>query len=283
MPIRYYAAHTGRWGGQDKINLQNLPSRGANGKMLKSSIIAPVGHTMIDADSSQIEARVLAWLADQKDLTNAFARGEDVYIKMAAQIYRCAEEEVTAAQRFIGKTTILGAGYGMGAVKFGTQLKTFGHEVTLDEAKRIIRIYRDTNWRIDQLWREAHNAIKELAQGVSSCFGTSKMVSCCSEKSGIKLPSGLYIYYEDLSGYKNAKGVEYTYKVRRGRKKLYGGKLVENVCQGIARCIIGEQMIRIAKKYPVVLTVHDSIACCVPDAAIAEAQQYIEGCMRWTS
>jgi DNA polymerase len=282
VPIRYYAAHTGRWGGQDKINLQNLPSRGANGKMLKSSIIAPVGHTMIDADSSQIEARVLAWLADQKDLTNAFARGEDVYIKMAAQIYRCAEEEVTAAQRFIGKTTILGAGYGMGAVKFGTQLKTFGHEVTLDEAKRIIRIYRDTNWRIDQLWREAHNAIKELAQGVSSCFGTSKMVSCCSEKSGIKLPSGLYIYYEDLSGYKNAKGVEYTYKVRRGRKKLYGGKLVENVCQGIARCIIGEQMIRIAKKYPVVLTVHDSIACCVPDAAIAEAQQYIEGCMRWT-
>lgn len=282
VPIRYYAAHTGRWGGQDKINLQNLPSRGANGKKLKNSIIAPEGHSVIDADSSQIEARVLAWLAGQNDLTEAFARGEDVYIKMAAQIYGCAEEEVTGAQRFIGKTTILGAGYGMGAEKFGMQLKTFGHEVSPNEAKRIINIYRDTNWRISQLWREAHHAVKQLAQGVSGCFGVSNMVPYCAKQSGIKLPSGLYIYYEDLSGYQNSQGVEYTYKVRRGRKKLYGGKVVENVCQGIARCIIGEQMLRIAKKYPVVLTVHDSIACCVPDEQVNEAQRYVEDCMRWT-
>jgi len=282
VPIRYYAAHTGRWGGQDKINLQNLPSRGANGKKLKNSIIAPEGHSVIDADSSQIEARVLAWLAGQNDLTEAFARGEDVYIKMAAQIYGCAEEEVTGAQRFIGKTTILGAGYGMGAEKFGMQLKTFGHEVSPNEAKRIINIYRDANWRISQLWREAHHAVKQLAQGVSGCFGVSNMVPYCAKQSGIKLPSGLYIYYEDLSGYQNSQGVEYTYKVRRGRKKLYGGKVVENVCQGIARCIIGEQMLRIAKKYPVVLTVHDSIACCVPDEQVNEAQRYVEDCMRWT-
>ena len=282
VPIRYYAAHTGRWGGQDKINLQNLPSRGANGKKLKNSIIAPEGHSVIDADSSQIEARVLAWLAGQNDLTEAFARGEDVYIKMAAQIYGCAEEEVTGAQRFIGKTTILGAGYGMGAEKFGMQLKTFGHEVSPNEAKRIINIYRDANWRISQLWREAHHAVKQLAQGVSGCFGASHKVSYCAKQSGIKLPSGLYIYYEDLSGYQNSQGVEYTYKVRRGRKKLYGGKVVENVCQGIARCIIGEQMLRIAKKYPVVLTVHDSIACCVPDEQVDEAQRYVEDCMRWT-
>ncbi len=282
VPIRYYAAHTGRWGGQDKINLQNLPSRGANGKKLKNSIIAPEGHSVIDADSSQIEARVLAWLAGQDDLTEAFARGEDVYIKMAAQIYGCAEEEVTGAQRFIGKTTILGAGYGMGAEKFGMQLKTFGHEVSPNEAKRIINIYRDANWRISQLWREAHHAVKQLAQGVSGRFGASHKVSYCAKQSGIKLPSGLYIYYEDLSGYQNSQGVEYTYKVRRGRKKLYGGKVVENVCQGIARCIIGEQMLRIAKKYPVVLTVHDSIACCVPDEQVDEAQRYVEDCMRWT-
>jgi len=282
VPIRYYAAHTGRWGGQDKINLQNLPSRWANGKKLKNSIIAPEGHSVIDADSSQIEARVLAWLAGQNDLTEAFARGEDVYIKMAAQIYGCTEEEVTGAQRFIGKTTILGAGYGMGAEKFGMQLKTFGHEVSPNEAKRIINIYRDANWRISQLWREAHHAVKQLAQGVSGCFGASHKVSYCAKQSGIKLPSGLYIYYEDLSGYQNSQGVEYTYKVRRGRKKLYGGKVVENVCQGIARCIIGEQMLRIAKKYPVVLTVHDSIACCVPDEQVDEAQRYVEDCMRWT-
>lgn len=67
VPLSYYAAHTGRWGGADKINLQNLPSRGANGGKLKKAIMAPKGHVIIDADSAQIEARVLAWLAGQTD------------------------------------------------------------------------------------------------------------------------------------------------------------------------------------------------------------------------
>ena len=70
--------------------------------------------------------------------------------------------------------------------------------------------------------------------------------------------------YEDLRGEQNERGVEYTYKVRRGRNRIYGGKVIENVCQAVARCIIGEQMLKIAKKYRVVLTVHDSVVCCVP-------------------
>ena len=93
--MRYYAAHTGRWGGDDKINLQNLPSRGKNGKKLKKSIVAPKGYTIIDADSSQIEARVLAWLASQEDLVESFSAGEDVYVKMASKIYNKPEEEIT--------------------------------------------------------------------------------------------------------------------------------------------------------------------------------------------
>ena len=92
VPVRYYAAHTGRWGGDDKINLQNLPSRGPNGKKLKSSIVAPEGHSLIDCDSSQIEARVLAWLAGQDDLTKQFADGEDVYKYMASSIYNVPVE-----------------------------------------------------------------------------------------------------------------------------------------------------------------------------------------------
>ena len=121
VPVKYYAAHTGRWGGDDKINLQNLPSRGAAGKKLKRSIIAPEGHSLIEADSAQIEARVLAWLAEQDDLVDAFAKGEDVYKKMASRIYGVPEEDVDKDQRFVGKTTILGAGYGMGAVRFTEQ------------------------------------------------------------------------------------------------------------------------------------------------------------------
>ncbi|WP_286296502.1 DNA polymerase [Polynucleobacter sp. TUM22923] len=105
-----HAAHTGRWGGADKINLQNLPSRGANGGKLKKAIMAPKGYLMIDADSAQIEARVLAWLAGQDDLTEAFKNGQDIYSIMASAIYGKEVSEITKEERFVGKTTILGAG-----------------------------------------------------------------------------------------------------------------------------------------------------------------------------
>jgi len=282
VPVRYYAAHTGRWGGDDKINLQNLPSRGPNGKKLKRSILAPEGHTLIDADSAQIEARVLAWLAEQDDLTSAFANGEDVYVKMASRIYGVAEEEVTKDQRFVGKTTILGAGYGMGALKFQAQLNTFGQEVELDEARRIINIYREANWKISQLWRDCQNMVRHLINGDSYQIGRKGVLNVLGSERGVGLPSGLLIRYDDLSAEQGERGLEYSYKTRRGRTRIYGGKVTENVCQAIARCIIGEQMLQIAKRYRVVLTVHDSIVTCVRDEEVAEAQAYVEKCMRWT-
>ena len=273
VPVRYYAAHTGRWGGDDKINLQNLPSRGINGKKLKRSIVAPDEHAIIDADSSQIEARVLAWLAEQDDLTGAFAKGEDVYTKMASRIYGVAESEITKDQRFVGKTTILGAGYGMGAQKFQDQLKTFGFDMDIDEARRVIKIYREANYQISKLWRDAQRFLKD-----GNTFGLHGVLFV--EDGKILLPSGLYLRYDDLQFTTTDKGVEFDYKTRRGRTRIYGGKVIENVCQAIARCIIGEQMLQIAKRYRVVLTVHDSIACCVKDEEVEEAQKYIEECMR---
>ena len=281
VPVRYYAAHTGRWGGDDKINLQNLPSRGPNGKKLKRSILAPAGHTLIDADSAQIEARVLAWLADQDDLVSQFANGEDVYVKMASRIYGCAEEAVTKDQRFVGKTTILGAGYGMGALKFQAQLKTFGQEVELDEARRIINIYREANWKINQFWRDCQNMIRYLVNGDAYQVGRSGVLTVDAKETGIRLPSGLLIRYDDLGAEQTENGLEYSYKTRRGRTRIYGGKATENICQAIARCIIGEQMLQIAKRYRVVLTVHDSIVTCVRDEEVEEAQAYVEHCMRW--
>jgi len=282
VPVRYYAAHTGRWGGDDKINLQNLPSRGPNAKALKKAIIAPEGHTIIEADSAQIEARVLAWLADQDDLVSAFTNKEDVYKKMASSIYGVAVDEVTKDQRFVGKTTILGAGYGMGALKFQAQLKSFGFDMELDEARRVINIYRDTNWHISQLWRSAQNMLRYMAQGDRLDFGRTGVLTVDPRSKAIILPSGLPMFYHDLFAREEEKGPQYYYKVRAGEKKIYGGKVVENVCQAIARCIIGEQMLRIAKEYRVVLTVHDSIVCCVPDEEVPEAQACVEKWMRWT-
>jgi hypothetical protein len=285
VPIRYYAAHTGRWGGDDKINIQNLPSRGVNGKKLKNSMLAPEGYMMVDCDSSQIEARVLAWLAGQDDLVQAFTDEEDVYIKMASKIYSISEEAVTKDQRFVGKTTILGAGYGMGAVRFADQLQSFGTHMDVEEARRVIRIYRDANWKINTLWRNCQNMLVEMSRGNSGSFGPNGIVEygVDGRNGWILLPSGLKMRYDDLQYEQGERGPEFKYKTRRGYTRIYGGKVTENICQAIARCIIGDQMLAIAKRYKVALTVHDSVVCCVPEQELEEATRYIEECMSSTA
>jgi len=282
VPVRYYAAHTGRWGGDDKINMQNLPSRGLNGKKLKRSILAPEGHTLIDCDSSQIEARVLAWLAGQDDITRSFANNEDVYKVMASRIYGVPEDKITKEQRFVGKTTILGAGYGMGAVRFQEQLEGFGFEMGLDEARRVINIYREANWKINQLWRDCQNMIKYMVNGDTIQVGREGVLKVLGSERGILLPSGLMLRYDDLLGEQGERGVEYSYKTRRGRTRIYGGKVTENVCQAVARCIIGEQMLQISKRCRIVLMVHDSIVVCVKDEDVIESRAFVEERMRWT-
>ena len=281
VPIKYYAAHTGRWGGYDKVNLQNLPSRGTNAKVLKSCICVPDGCTLIEADSAQIEARVLAWLSKQDNLVKAFAMGEDVYRTMAAAIYGVPPEKITKEQRFIGKTTILGAGYGMGFLKFKDQLKTFGVDVTEEEARRIISIYRETNGAITHLWREAQVALTGMYQGEKYKLGREGVLKIHPNLNGIELPSGLLMRYEDLATEETEKGLQFSYKTRSGSAKIYGGKVIENVCQALARCIMAEQMVQISKRYRPLLTVHDSVVCCVSDTEVDEAAAFVGECMRW--
>lgn len=283
VPIRYYAAHTGRWGGSDKINLQNLPSRGPDAKKIKNAIVAPAGYTLIDADSAQIEARMLAWLAEQEDVVETFANNGDVYKMMASKIYGKPVDQITKPERQIGKVVILGAGYGVGHVKLQAFLKMqAGVEVELDEAKRIIDIYRGSNYKISQMWKDADNAIRMIYQGTSVQFGRPGVLTVDAAQSAIRLPNGLYIQYPDLQGTQGERGVQYHYAVRSGRNHIYGGKVIENVTQALARCIIGEQMLKIAKRYRVVLTVHDSIVACVREEEAEEAHAYVEQCMRWT-
>jgi DNA polymerase len=283
VPLKYYAAHTGRWGGDDKINLQNLPSRGTNGNKLKKAIRAPEGYVIIDADSAQIEARTLAWLAEQTDLVNAFAKGEDVYKKMAAAIYGKKEADVTKDERFVGKTTILGAGYGMGAAKFQAQLKTFNVELELDECQRIITVYRATYPMVPLLWREAQNSLDSMVRKQMTNVGRKGVVQFEPETQGFVLPNGLPLRYDLLRKVTDSQGkTQYEYKTRIGWVKIYGGKVIENLCQALARCVIAEQMIKIGKRYKTVLTVHDAVACIAKKEEAKEAQAYVEECMRWT-
>jgi DNA polymerase I-like protein with 3'-5' exonuclease and polymerase domains len=562
VPLRYYAAHTGRWGGDDKINLQNLQRTSP----LKMAILAPYGDVMIDSDSSQIEARTLAWLAGQDDLVEAFDRGEDVYKIMASAIYGKAVEAITKDERFVGKTTILGCisegtlvlsdsgwkpieqvslddklwdgeewvchqglqnsgiketlnlcgmwltpdhkvwsgtqwleaqslvqdastlsqvldtavenlplqatfadrgeallrlssgvsadpmstawtciissiskaravrfvpkllqtkngtgcirtqwpttgtepdysidwllpsqgvtpqptkhiltmggvayrcgpngekielrffdmckrlkagmsrvlkwtvltltattsqttsdsflevttlktnvesptlrrklqtydlayagprnrymvltaqgpmivhncGYGMGAAKFMAQLKNFGVEVSLEEAKRIIDTYRSTYPKITALWKAAANVLPAIISEQTTAFGRDDILKV-DGKDGILLPNGLRLKYPNLRQKVDEESgkVELVYDTKKGKaiipNRIYGGKVIENVCQALARIVIGEQMLMIAKKYRVVMTVHDSVGVIAPEAEAETAKEYVELCMR---
>jgi len=280
IPLRYYAAHTGRWGGDDKVNMQNLPRKSP----LKKAIRAPEGYTFIDCDSSQIEARTLAWLAGQDDLVAAFDRGEDVYKIMASAIYGVPVDEVTDDQRFVGKTTILGCGYGMGAQKFQAQLLTFGVKMDLDECKRIISVYRETYPKIPLLWRAAGDALDAMANNQTAPLGRDGVL-VVEGREGIRLPNTLRLRYENLRWVQTPEGKsEMVYDQKKGRAvlttRIYGGKCVENICQALARIVIGEQMLMVARRLRVVMTVHDAVGSIAPTEEAEEARTFVEACMR---
>jgi DNA polymerase len=281
VPLRYYAAHTGRWGGDDKLNLQNLPRKST----LKSAITAPPGYVLIDADSSQIEARVLAWLSGQNDLVRAFADGEDVYKIMASRIYGKPIESITEDERFVGKTTILGAGYGMGWAKFQVQLRNFKRDLDEATCKHILSTYRGSFSSIPQLWEQAHRCLDALADEKlkTTPFGCQPQAVCVLPGVGFDLPSGLPLKYMNLrpDEIDDRGRAQYIYTTRKGIVRIYGGKVVENICQAIARCVIGEQMLKISQRYQVVLTVHDAVACIAKEEEWEEAAKYVQECMRW--
>ena len=281
VPLRYYAAHTGRFGGDDKVNLQNLPRKSP----LKKALKAPPDYVVIDCDSSQIEARTLAWLAGQNDLVAAFDAGEDVYKIMASRIYGKPIEEITDSERFVGKTTILGAGYGMGAKKFQAQLKNFGVELPLSECEYIITVYRNTYPKIPQLWKQAQTALLAMIRDNTAPLGCAGAL-VVKGKDGIALPNTLRIKYPNIRQQVDEKTgkAELVYDTKKGRAviptRIYGGKCVENVCQALARIVIGEQMLMVARKLRVVMTVHDAVGAIAPETEAKKAREYVEACMR---
>jgi DNA polymerase len=286
VPLRYYGAHSGRWSGQDSVNLQNLPSRGTNAGKIKKAIMAPDGYVVIDCDSAQIEARVLAWLAGQEELIQAFKDKRDVYRLMAAAIYGIPIEDVTSgagSQRQVGKTVVLGAGYGVGHVKLQAFLKTqAGVVVSLDEAKRIINTYRSSAFKIADFWQSANDALTSLLTGQTMQVDAVGLIRAVPGK-GLTLPSGLHIQYPNLRTVTNAETGkrELVYTSKGLPVRIYGGKVVENICQAVARQVVAEQMLRVSKRYKVVLTVHDAVAIIAKKDEAAEAQAHLEECMSW--
>ncbi len=275
--LNYYGGHTGRASGGDGINLQNLPAErnGNEGKMRKS-LTAPPGYVFVSGDSSQIEARVVAWLADQTELVMAFSEGVDIYSLFATDVYGYAVNKYTAPdERQVGKIAILGLGFGMGHEKFQRTIKTLtGIDLDIGECKRIVDFYRAKYSKIKALWRKCDEALAFMCSGAAGKFYIAKGVY--AEGTRIYLPNGLFLNYPNLQ----FNGKEYTYTQRKITKYVYGAKIVENIVQALARIIVFDQMLLINAKYKVVLTVHDENCAIAPEGAAVEAEQYVRECMK---
>jgi DNA polymerase len=283
IPLKYYGAHTGRWAGSDKVNFQNLPSRDKKKKALKNAVVAPEGHIVINCDSSQIEARVLVWLAGQKDIVQQFAEGRDVYSEFAGKVYERPISKADPVERFVGKTCVLGLGYGTGWAKLQHTLKTSppGADLSDDECQRLVKVYRDINHKVIDLWKQGDEALQAIAnwndEHTPFYLGEHKCLLVTRE--GIRLPNGLYIQYPELHLDTEEVKSNYKYKSRKGLNTIWGGSVVENVVQALARIIVGEQMLKVAEKYRVALTVHDSVVAVVPKENKDEALDFITKAM----
>lgn len=252
VPLLYYAAHTGRYGGTEKINLQNLPQ--PHKSKIRFALRAPTGSVVVGADLSQIEARLAAWFAGQTSLVSLFRDGVDVYSAFATKLYGQPITRADKRERFLAKTAVLGLQYGMGPVKYiGTCRAQENIKVDLEEATKVVYIYRDTYSQIPELWRALDRALDVMAEpGASMAMGP---VTFCHQK--VKLPNGMEIVYPNLE--KTDAGYQYTFG--RELRSIWGGKLLENIIQALANLIIKACMLNIHRTLHLrpSLQVHDEL------------------------
>jgi len=264
VPLRYYAAHTGRFGGTEKINLQNLP----RSSELRKCLIAPPDHLVYVADLSNIEARMLAWLAGQHDLLQQFARGEDIYSNFASKIYnRPINKQHNPTERFVGKTAILGLGYGMGHNKFKATLESGAAgpamQISENEALNVVQTYRSTYDQIPVLWARMENLLKLSLHRDN--YGVRYRDVLEVQERALFMPNGMALRYDNLQ--MSPQGL--TYNVRGYVQEMtYGGRITENVVQALSRIVVTDSMLRLNKKLDngkVALSVHDEIVVVASD------------------
>lgn len=321
VPLSYYGAATGRWTAAkgSAINMQNLK----RGSFLRKAIMAPVGHQLVVGDLSQIEPRVLAWLADYEDLLDIFRSGSDAYAAFGAQMFNIPglSKESHPDLRQSAKSALLGCGYQLGWASFASQLlvgflgappvrydKAFAKQLGITPAyierfvgwednvrklreiphtcterellihcvasKKIIDIYRETSHPVVSFWDMCGRLLEK------SLYGGEEVVYKCVtfRKEEIVLPSGMTLKYPNLRREVDTKTKQSNWVYgEEGTKpvKLYAGKITNNIVQGTARVVMTDGMLRVAKKYPVVGTVHDELLCVVPDDEVEWAKNWV--------
>jgi DNA polymerase len=195
-------------------------------------------------------------LCEQNNLINAFTMGLDVYSMFAADLYGVpVTKESHPDERFIGKQSILGLGFSMSWGRFQEQLKTFGKYIDDSEAKRIVKFYRSQYPQIQSMWYTLNQVIDEaLYRG-----NVMKLGPVIFQKGRVILPNGMQIHYPEME---NTDG-DFSYNFRGKRKRLYGGALLENIVQALARIILTNAERRLAERgFFAALSVHDELIFC---------------------
>ena len=281
--LKYYGAEvTGRWsagGDGGSLQLQNV----ARDSMIKEAIIAPEGHKIVGFDLSNIEVRVNLYIAGQQDQLDIITQGLDMYRDFGSKVFSVDYDDITKGQRFIAKTSVLGLGFGAGhkvlckAINLGA--KQFGFDVDVDEqeAKRIVDLYREINYKVKAAWYEGDRVLEAISKNEYYSYNPGLLELPVHGSKGILLPSGLFIKYPNLKRDSNEEGKEeWVYEGRRQvRTRIYGPKTTQNITQAVARCVMGEAIVKISKRYPVKLTVHDSCYVVVPEDEAQEAYDFM--------
>jgi hypothetical protein len=280
------ALQTHRHSGGDKMNWQNMQ----RGSKLRLACEAPPGHVVLVGDSSNIEARVLPAVAGQTDSVERFRRKEDPYCYMATKIFGHEVRKNDPgnpnweAERFIGKTAVLGLGYGMGADKYYTTLQGKAG-ITLAFCKEVVEIFRETNDKVKEFWYECDRHLAHMDAGLRYRIGLAD-IELYTTRHGIILPNGLVIKYPGLKRAKTEWGNGWQFIKRKQPVHIYGAKTVENIVQALARIIVMDQAVAFVEQsraagynWRLANLVHDEVVAIVPEKEADEAKKLLTNIM----
>jgi DNA polymerase len=264
MYYNYWAARTGRWGGGDSVNWQNLSKKG-DGAELRSSLTAPNGMSMIIADASQIEARMAAWLADDTEMLDAFARGDDTYAIAATGVYGFpVNKNDHPDERFGGKVLSLSCQYGAGGVKVANvfRLGNMGPaiDMSVTEAKELVSKWRLARHKLTALWKTLERAAETAWLGGQVVEVGPLAFEKHRNNGYMHLPNGTYVIYREVDWDPNS-GRMY-YNSRNGNVTIWGGYLLENAAQALCCVLLKQQMLHIMdaiEDLRIVSTTHDEM------------------------
>lgn len=308
--FQFFGARTGRWAGR-LVQPQNFPRNefddielarklcqekdfesldmlygslnGVFKTLIRTVIIPPEGKKFAIADYSAIEARVLSWIADEHWRMDVFRKGGDIYCASASQMFGVPVKKhgINGHLRMKGKIAELALGYGGGIAA----MKAFNADklgMTEEDMKNVVIKWRAANPHIRSFWYEVESAVKKAVQlHTQAKIRHGIIIRYDCDTLYIRLPSGRDLAYVEPR-FDHGGGFSYmglnTAK-QWGRIKSWGGKLVENIIQAIARDCLAEAMLRIHKDYHIVMHIHDEVVVEVPEETADDDLKEIESRM----